>query len=136
MNISLDNSDGSEVVIEKMKALHPQSTWLVSDVLAPARDGHTIYDAIIDKCLCDAFLCGGVEADKLVRVKAYLKHCSQVTTDSGRMIIISFGQPESRMRFFQQEDGCGWNKNIKVEEVVIPLKDGRKNKCWLYEFTK
>jgi hypothetical protein len=39
------------------------------------------------------------------------------------------------MRFFKQE-GVGWSENITVEEVVIPMEDGRKNKCWVYEFTK
>ena len=134
--ISLDNTDASPAVVSKMASLHPSSTWFVADVLSPcSTESRGSYDAVIDKCLCDAFLCGGVESDKLDKVKSYLWHCSEVTNDRGRLIMISFGQPESRMRFFKQE-GVGWSENVTVEEVIIPMEDGRKNKCWVYEFTK
>ena len=134
------NCDYSSNVIDLMRGLYPSDDWEVLDCLGSAGEQGVGegYDRIVDKCVLDAFTCGGTEREKRDLVGKYLDFCLGCLRVGGRMIVISFGQVETRGRYFkgethgrkEEEWGWGWGGDFEVVDV-----EGG-GKAYVYELCK
>ena len=109
---SIDSVDYSQVVIDKMSAAHrhlPQLRFLVQDVRAMTFAPQS-YDVIVDKGTLDAILCG---AESNRHATAMLSECHRVLKDDGRLLIITYGQPTSRLSYLEQTR-YGWDVTYEV----------------------
>lgn len=121
--------DFSPVVIEQMKSEHadlPQCKWAVMDVRHIEAPDNT-YDVVIDKCTIDALVCGD---DDLVMeaVNEYIR----VLKPGGTCLIISFGQEEDRIPFFDPPTEHNWNYdgNICLDLEIAPSSYNRIYKLY------
>jgi len=138
------NTDASATAIAKMSDRHPEAEWVVMDSLVcPPHDHCLAYDVVLDKCLLDAFTCGGTEFDKRKMVHGYLEHCANALKAGGRMLVISFGQPETRRRYFEkqtfaniQNDPWPWKDTLTMSKVRGIGQDQRSKEAFLYVLEK
>ena len=57
------------------------------------------FDVVLDKGTLDAILCG---AESNRHAAAMLSECQRVLKEDGRLIIITYGQPSSRLSYLEQ----------------------------------
>ena len=57
------------------------------------------FDVVLDKGTLDAILCG---AESNRHASAMLSECMRVLKQDGRLMIITYGQPSSRMSYLEQ----------------------------------
>lgn len=93
--------DYSEVVIEKMRNANadlPELKFEVQDAREMRIDNESV-DVIIDKGTLDAILCGS-ESSK--NAGAMLYECHRVLKPGGVLIVITYGQPPSRLNYLEK----------------------------------
>lgn len=104
---SIVNIDYSPTVIQQMSTRYshlPQLTWEVMDITAMTYPDST-FDFVLDKCTLDAFPCGE-NADE--RYQTALNEYERVLRPGGKAFVISFGQPDSRLEFFETSTPHTW----------------------------
>jgi ubiquinone/menaquinone biosynthesis C-methylase UbiE len=114
---TIANVDISSVVIEQMTEKHrdrPTLTWQQMNVCAlEFPDGS--FDAIIDKGTADALLCGEGSTRNAAEM---CTEASRVLTAEGVYIIISYGLPDNRLSYFENED-YGWTVTVHTIEKTV-----------------
>jgi EEF1A lysine methyltransferase 4 len=93
------NIDLSNNVIRQMKDRYQNMSWEVMDG-KELRYNNSFFDVVIDKATMDTFLCG---ENSHQNVAIMLKEVQRVLRTSGVYILISYGNPESRMIHLQRE---------------------------------
>lgn len=70
--------------------------------------GDTSFHALVDKGTLDSILCGD---NSTANVAKYCKEASRVLQPDGVFFIVSYGTPENRMSYLEQED-YEWSVNV------------------------
>lgn len=100
---SITNIDYSPSAIELMSAKHRGKegmSWQVVDATALSfPDGY--FDAVLDKGTLDSVLCGENSTSNATKM---LAETSRVLKAGGNYMVISYGQPESRLTYLEKED--------------------------------
>ncbi|KAL7268611.1 hypothetical protein RUND412_008759 [Rhizina undulata] len=89
------NVDFSEIIIEQMKAKHPEMEWVVMDVREMGCEDGSV-DVAIDKGTLDAMLSGSLwDPPEEVRknTKAYIDEVARILKPGGLFLYITYRQP-------------------------------------------
>lgn len=100
---SLTNIDYAAPVIELMTSRHRDKkgmSWQVMDCTALSF-GDGVFDCILDKGTLDSVLCGDNSTANAARACA---EASRVLKPGGNFIVISYGQPESRLTYLEKDE--------------------------------
>lgn len=111
---SIVNTDISEVIISKLKAAHGGRkglTYFVSDCRCMPEFHDCQFGSVIDKGTVDALLCSS-DADENIR--RMFTEVARVLQPGGIFVLISLGEPASRLHMLQRE--YGW----KVSVCLLP----------------
>jgi ubiquinone/menaquinone biosynthesis C-methylase UbiE len=114
---SIMSFDYSEVVIRKMKEKHGDATPGMEFEVADARDlryDSASFDLVVDKGTLDAILCGGNSGSNS---KAMLSEVARVLKPGGVFVIITYGEPDSRLEHLESPR-YGWT----VEHELVGAK--------------
>ena len=108
--------DFSDVVINQMKKMHSKQSkleWDVGDITKMKYQNNS-FDYVFDKATFDTLLCGD-NSNKVVLT--LLKEISRVLKPGGTFVIVSYGTPETRKRFFDgNQTPLSITQSIKVEK--------------------
>ncbi|KAF8066419.1 EEF1AKMT4 [Scenedesmus sp. PABB004] len=107
------NTDISAVAVAQMQALHsalPQLTYRVSDARSMPEFDDASFDGLLDKGTLDAVLCG---PDAGANAAAVLEECARVLRPGGTLLVITYGDPSSRLPLLQQPS-LGWAVSLYV----------------------
>lgn len=111
--------DFSEVVISQMKKKYqhdPKLEWEVGD-LTKMKFSNNSFDYVFDKATLDTLICGD-NSNKIVG--SMLKEIARVMKPGGTFVLISYGTPATRKRFFEGSPfGLSISDTIKVEKQGI-----------------
>jgi len=111
------NIDNASLVVEQMarrNQLRKDLQWLEMDA-TNMNFPDEAFDMVIDKSVLDTFTCSD---HKTVVVSTYMKEIQRVLRPSGTCICVSFGPPETRLKWFQSK-----NLNFSVKQSTLPNKD-------------
>lgn len=117
--------DISEEVINQMKercAQNGQLEWLTMDC-TKMQFGSNTFDAIFDKGTLDTLMCSDSAA---VLVDQMIKEVSRVLRPGGVFVLVSYGIPKTRKKFFDRTNGFSL-----IDEIKIP-KPGMETNHYLY----
>ena len=105
--LNIVNNDFSPVVIEQMAKRYKEMTsmkWDVMDIKKMTYDDST-FDTVLDKGTLDAITCGeDYENQMHIACCEYIR----VLKPGGTAYILSFGQPEDRLCYFDPEQEHNW----------------------------
>eukprot|EP00798_Chlamydomonas_sp_ICE-L_P018521 gene18521-25025_t len=117
---SITNIDISNYVIGHMKELHngiPQLTYKVADCRDMSETfQNEAFDCILDKGTIDALMCGDGCANEIYKV---LKECFRVLKPFGSMIIITYGDPGTRLHYLEGDPSIHWEVQVYVIQKVV-----------------
>ena len=108
------NIDISDVVISKMQKQFPNMKWMEMDATKMDFEDNT-FDCSIDKGTLDAIMCGNDPSPpaKLIR------EMHRVTKKGGHYCIITHGEPESRLSYFEKFKNQKCDFDIKYETINL-----------------
>jgi len=112
----LTNIDISKVVINQMTERYqdkPALTWQMMNIMALDFPDES-FDAVVAKATMDAILCG---EGSTANVAKMCTEVSRVLKPSGIFYIVSYGVPDNRLNYLEQED-YGWQ--VTVHTVPKP----------------
>lgn len=118
---TIKNVDISKVVIDQMTTKHKALetvTWEVMNVTQLKYEDQ-IFDAVFDKGTLDSLLCG---ENSTATVTKALKEVYRVLKPGGVYFMISYGKPENRLAYLENEADFKWN--IEIETVPKPTVAG------------
>ena len=93
--------------------------WLVDDATAMQFEDSS-FDAIIDKGTMDALYCQKEASAKVASVSKMAKEMSRVLRPGCWAFIVSFGQPETRLKLLQTAE-LDWAE-VQTEKIQVPGK--------------
>jgi len=99
------NTDICPLVIEQMKQRFQYLNhveWHVDDTMG-MKFCEANFDSVIDKGCLDALLCHSNKNVKLRNCEKMMNEVYRVLKPKGNLILISFGQPEVRLEYFDQQ---------------------------------
>merc|ERR1712166_42321 len=110
---NIDISDTCIVDMKKRCVAMEDMRWHTMDVLKlPFNEG--AFEAVIDKGTMDSILCG---EGSTKNVAVMCKHISRVLKPGGAYIVVSYGQPDYRMNYFDKPE-YNW--------TVLPVQNVNK----------
>ena len=111
--------DFSEVVIAQMKKKYQEESrleWECGDITRMKFSNNT-FDYIFDKATLDTLICGD-NSNKVVG--SMVKEIARVMKPGGTFILISYGTPSTRKRFFDNnQNGLQITDTLKVEKQGV-----------------
>lgn len=120
--------DISRVVISQMEIRckdFDQITFQQTNLLdSNIPDGS--YDAIVDKALFDSILCSQSGGEKMVAV--YIFEIDRMLTNDGVFFLVTYGNPDDRLRFLEQYDieepyFTPWFVEVRAFEVPLEYEE-------------
>lgn len=90
-----------------------------------------MYDLIICKGTLDAVLCSAGAGSN---VSVMMNECSRVLKNSGSMLVVSYGSPESRLQYFENEEHEWWPGGIGVYRIPKPSINGGPSKGFYHVY--
>ena len=108
------NIDISDVVIEKMKEQYSEMEWKVMDATKMSFEDN-IFDCVIDKGTLDAIMCGNDPTPPACLIKEMYR----VTKNKGYFCIITHGEPETRLNYFEKFKNEKCDFDIKYEKINL-----------------
>eukprot|EP00591_Stephanopyxis_turris_P005770 CAMPEP_0195511366 /NCGR_PEP_ID=MMETSP0794_2-20130614/3709_1 /TAXON_ID=515487 /ORGANISM="Stephanopyxis turris, Strain CCMP 815" /LENGTH=246 /DNA_ID=CAMNT_0040638947 /DNA_START=103 /DNA_END=843 /DNA_ORIENTATION=+ len=105
---SVTSVDYSTAVIKQMSTKYPNSTYEVMDATKQLSFADDSFDLIICKGTMDAILCG---AGSNHNTRAMNLECCRVLGDMGALVVVSYGSPDNRLVYFEDEE-FGWNVDV------------------------
>ena len=108
------NIDISDVVIQKMKNQYPEIDWQEMDATKMTFEDN-FFDCVIDKGTLDAIMCG----NDPVPPANLIKEMYRVTKNGGHFCIITHGEPESRLKYFEKFKNEKCDFDIKYETINL-----------------
>eukprot|EP00592_Proboscia_alata_P005480 CAMPEP_0194382342 /NCGR_PEP_ID=MMETSP0174-20130528/59798_1 /TAXON_ID=216777 /ORGANISM="Proboscia alata, Strain PI-D3" /LENGTH=289 /DNA_ID=CAMNT_0039167567 /DNA_START=163 /DNA_END=1032 /DNA_ORIENTATION=- len=138
---NIRNVDFSRVVIDQMKRKYCKMKsleWTQADVCdMPFED--CSFDCAIDKGTIDALFCSD-DASLECRIKSYCQEVDRVLKSGGVWIVLSYGPPEARLEFLEN-DGYSQHQDMLsfvCEVISIPksqvLLDGHSGMTSIYPY--
>lgn len=116
--IHIMNIDISQVVTRAMQEKHrdkaPTMQYRQMDALS-LEFSDSSYDAVLDKGTLDAVLCGENSTPNTFQM---LSEVYRVLTATGVYVVVSYGVPENRMRYFNKPE---FEWDITVHQVAKPM---------------
>ena len=111
---NITNIDISDVVIDKMKKQFPDMEWLEMDATKMNFEDNS-FDCSIDKGTLDAIMCGNDPSPpaKLIR------EMHRVTKTGGHYCIITHGEPETRLKYFEKFKNQKYDFDVKCETINL-----------------
>ena len=108
------NIDISNIVIEKMKKQYPEMKWQEMDATKMSFENN-LFDCIIDKGTLDAIMCG----EDPIPPANLIKEMYRVTKKGGNFCIITHGEPETRINYFEKFKNENCDFDIKYEKINL-----------------
>ena len=112
----ITNIDISDIVIEKMKNQYPEMKWEEMDATKMIFID-SYFDCVIDKGTLDAIMCGADPAPPA----HLIMEMHRVTKIGGHFCIITHGEPETRLNYFEKFKDEKINFDIKYETINLSL---------------
>jgi len=111
---NITNIDISDVVIDKMQKQFPDMKWLEMDATKMNFEDNS-FDCSIDKGTLDAIMCGNDPSPpaKLIR------EMHRVTKTGGHYCIITHGEPETRLKYFEKFKNQKYDFDVKCETINL-----------------
>ena len=111
---NITNIDISDIVISKMQKQFPEMKWIEMDATKMDFEDNA-FDCSIDKGTLDAIMCGNDPSPpaKLIR------EMHRVTKKGGHYCIITHGEPESRLNYFEKCKNEKYDFDIKWEKISL-----------------
>lgn len=118
---SLVNVDISKVVIDQMSDKHKDKTTVTWEVMNATQLSFSedSFDTVFDKGTMDSLLCG---ENSTSTVHKSLKEVFRVLKAGGKYICVSYGKPENRLAYLENEAEFKWT--IEVDTVPKPTVAG------------
>mmetsp|Transcript_16461 Transcript_16461/g.49015 ORF Transcript_16461/g.49015 Transcript_16461/m.49015 type:complete len:202 (-) Transcript_16461:289-894(-) len=116
---SVTNIDVSTVAIEHMRELHrgiPQLRYEVADACDLEAFPDASFGAVLDKGTMDALACGPHSSE---RCAAMVEECARVLRPLGVMVVVTYGDPISRLAHFLSPEYRMW-EDIEVYVLSKP----------------
>ena len=115
---SIANVDISPVAIEQMKEKYDADkykgiSWHEMDMCKLVFPDEQ-YDAVVDKGTLDSILCG---ENSTANAAKMCKEVSRVLKPDGVYFVVSYGTPENRLSYLEQED---YSWNVTVHTIAKP----------------
>jgi len=135
---NITNIDISEVCVNHMKAKHEdkqEMQWQKMDVRKlEFADG--TFDVVIDKGTLDSVLCGEGSTKNCAQM---CKEVSRVLKPGGTYIVVSYGQPDYRLNYFDKPE-YNWNilpaTSVPKPTVSVVEEQDPANVHYIYIMTK
>ena len=108
------NIDISDIVIQKMKKQYPEMEWQEMDATKMKFEDN-YFDCVIDKGTLDAIMCGN---DPKPPAHLILE-MHRVTKKGGNFCIITHGEPETRLDYFEKFKNEKCDFDIKYETINL-----------------
>jgi ubiquinone/menaquinone biosynthesis C-methylase UbiE len=105
---NITNLDFSKVVIKQMSELHksvPELKYLVADCRNMPDVEDCSFDVVLDKGTFDAMICGESSLNSSLQM---LQECHRVLVPGGTMLIVTYGEPVSRLHYFLDSKYPHW----------------------------
>ena len=111
---NITNIDISDIVIGKMQKQFPEMKWLEMDATKMDFEDN-FFDCSIDKGTLDAIMCGNdpIPPARLIR------EMHRVTKIGGHYCIITHGDPDSRLPYFEKFKNDKFDFDIKYEKINL-----------------
>ena len=111
---NITNIDISDIVIGKMQKQFPEMKWLEMDATKMDFEDN-FFDCSIDKGTLDAIMCGNdpTPPARLIR------EMHRVTKIGGHYCIITHGDPDSRLPYFEKFKNDKFEFDIKYEKINL-----------------
>jgi len=132
---NITNIDISEVVIGQMRSRYREMDrmeWLKMDVMKLDFPDNT-FDLVIDKGTIDSLLCG---ANSFHNVYQMNKQISRVLKKGGRLISITYGQPDTRIDHFRRRKLRFEVEHRTVDKPVFSSDASPASNYHVYVMTK
>mmetsp|Transcript_22347 Transcript_22347/g.22649 ORF Transcript_22347/g.22649 Transcript_22347/m.22649 type:complete len:250 (-) Transcript_22347:228-977(-) len=102
--------DFSKVVIDLMsdegkKEENSKVKFELMDVTKQFLFDDKSFDLVFCKGTLDSILCG---AGSVHNAKTMIKECNRVLTDSGTLVVVTYGNTDMRKEYFEDEEELGW----------------------------
>lgn len=135
---NITNIDISEVCVNAMKANHEdkqEMQWQKMDV-RKLEFADATFDVVIDKGTMDSVLCGEGSTKNCNQM---CKEMSRVLKPGGTYIVISYGQPDYRLNYFDKPE-YNWNilpaQSVPKPTVSVVEEADPANVHYIYIMTK
>ena len=93
-----------------------------------------LFDVVVDKGTLDAMACHDDEKIALRRGRRYVSECFRVLAPGGVLLVASFGQPETRLKYFEGHDTAEpW---CALERETLRASKRRGDKVFIYVLRK
>ena len=127
------NVDYSGAVVDRMAAAYPSCEWDQGDCTDMDYESGD-FDVVLDKGTLDAMACHDDERVALRRGRRYVSECFRVLAPGGVLLIASFGQPETRLRYLAGHDTAeDW---LSVDRETIRVSRRRNDAVHVYTLRK
>lgn len=111
---NITNIDISDVVIGKMQKQFPEMKWIEMDATKMGFEDNS-FDCAIDKGTLDAIMCGNDPSPPAHMIR----EMHRVTKKGGHYCIITHGEPESRLDYFEKFKNEKCDFDIKCEKINL-----------------
>ena len=111
---NITNVDISEIVIQKMKKQYPEMEWKEMDATKMSFENNS-FDCVIDKGTLDAIMCG----NDPIPPANLIKEMHRVTKQGGYFCIITHGEPETRLNYFEKFKNENCDFDIRYEKINL-----------------
>ena len=111
---NITNIDISDVVIGKMQKQFPEMKWIVMDATKMDFEDNS-FDCAIDKGTLDAIMCGNDPSPPAHMIR----EMHRVTKKGGHYCIITHGEPETRLDYFEKFKNEKCDFDIKCEKINL-----------------
>ena len=126
------NVDYSHEVVARMARAYPACEWVAGDCTDMVEFRRGEFDAVLDKGTLDAMACNDDARRAVRRGRMYVSECFRVLAPGGVLLVVSFGQPETRLKYFRGHDtACDWARvDHAAVAISVEIKMFRIRSTW------
>jgi len=131
----ITNVDISDVVINQMKNRYKdmdKMSWLAMNGIEMDFPDNN-FDVVVCKATIDALLCGGNSFHQAYQLN---KQISRVMKKGGKYIVVSYGQPDTRIDHFRRKKLCWEIEHHTIDKPVFSCDSAPSSYYHVYIMTK